>query len=461
MMFFLIIRKEVVSHVLSLRFASAFVLFIGLVFASIYVGVNEHQRKVARRDSLARSGKERLDGIMAEEDRRDRYRRLFWWEGKIDAVPVSPLSWIGQGVQSAYPAAVVTKADRSSLSVDRGLSGSPLLGNYRIPDFIYVVNVVLSLLAVLFMFDSVCGEKESGTLRLVLSNAVPRHTVLLGKWIGGYLVLLVPFLVTVSGGLVYAWARGALEGEQLTRIAVLLFVACLYIAVFFNMGLFISTTTKRSATSLLLCLLVWVVSILAIPNLAPVTAKILAPTPSTDKINAEKAAVHREIDLEMSRLTLTSGELSYGRKIELAKVNLEKERERRKRRWDQYYEDRRSRQARLAEVLGRLSPSACWTYAALSLTNTGLSAYAGFYAARRRLGEDMEKRWNDLVERQKKDPAGDWPDIGAGDLPGLRVEIPGDAAAVGEALNDVLILTIFNVIFFMLAFTFFLRYDVR
>ena len=460
-MLFHIIGKEIAAHILSLRFAVTFVLFIVLIFASIYVTVNEYKRQAEQYHSLARTSKERLDEILAEEDTGDTVHRLFWWEGKTDAVPVSSLAWVGQGVQPAYPAAIVSKADRSSRTVDRGLMRSQVPRMFKIPDFVYVVNVVLSLLAILFMFDAVCGEKESGTLALILSNAVPRHAVLLGKWIGGYVVLLVPFLVATAGGLVYARARGVFEAEHLSRVVFLVLVACLYIAVFFNIGLFVSTTTIRSDTSLLVCLLVWMISTLAIPNLAPVTARILEPTPSPEKIRAEKAAVQREINLRISRLTMASGELSYGQKIEIERVNLEEEAERRKRRWDQYYEERRKRQSSLAAALGRISPSACWTYAAVSLTNTGADAYERFHRARRELGRDFEKSWKDTRETWQKDRSKGWPEITAGELPHLQVKFPDAAAAVGAALNDTLILVVLNVIFFMLAFTFFLRYDVR
>lgn len=460
-MLLLLIRKELLSHVLSLRFAVTFVLFIVLIFASIYVAVNEHQRLVERETALARAAKERLDEVMDEEDLGDRAHTLFWWEGRMDAVPVSPLSWLGQGVQASYPAAIVTKADRALRTVDAGVARNPMIGSFRVPDFVYVVSVVLSLLAILFMFDAVCGEKEAGTLRLVLSNAVPRHTVLLGKWIGGYVVLLVPFLVTVGGSLVYARARGALGPGQMGRVTFLVFVAALYIAAFFSLGLFISTTARRSATSLLVCLFVWVVAILVVPNLAPVTAKILEPTPSLEKIRAEKAAVDSEIDLQMSRLTMTSGELDYGRRIELEKAALERERERRKRRWQQYYDERRRRQTALAATLGRLSPAVSWTYAAVALANTGGDAYEALYRARIKLGEDFGRRWEDALERMRKSDDRAWPEITAAEVPSLRVEFPDESAAFGAALNDVLILVILNVIFFMLAFAFFLRYDVR
>lgn len=196
-----------------------------------------------------------------------------------------------------------------------------------------------------------------------------------------------------------------------------------------------------------------------VPNLAPVTAKILEPTPSLDKIRAEKAAVDHEIDLKMSRLTMTSGELDHGQKIEQEKAELDRERERLKNRWQQHYEDRRARQVLLAETLGRLSPSVSWTYAAVALTGTGGDAYEALRRARKRMGEEFVERYQDARARSRK--GNGWPDLTAGEIPSLRVKWPDDAAAYGAALNDVLILVILNVIFFMLAFTFFLRYDVR
>ena len=88
-MFLLVVRKEVLAHVLSLRFAVTFVLFMVLVFASFYVAVNEHARLVERETAMARAAEKRLDEVMKTEDVEDRVHALFWWEGRTDAVPVS------------------------------------------------------------------------------------------------------------------------------------------------------------------------------------------------------------------------------------------------------------------------------------------------------------------------------------------------------------------------------------
>ena len=66
-------------------------------------------------------------------------------------------------------------------------ASEPLLATFRLLDLEFVFSVVLSLFAVVFAYDAVSGEKESGTLRLVFSNPVPRHLFILGKMAGAFL----------------------------------------------------------------------------------------------------------------------------------------------------------------------------------------------------------------------------------------------------------------------------------
>jgi len=238
-------------------------------------------------------------------------------------------------------------------------------------------------------------------------------------------------------------------------------LACLYIAVFFNLSLFISTTTHNSATALLVCLLAWVIFILAIPNLAPVTAKILKPTPALQVIAAEKRAVSEEIRLRIARLTQTSGELFYGDKIKRETEKLEREEQLRHRQWDNLYKNACRDQLDLAQTLGRVSPSACWIYAASSLANTGPKTYQRLQQSAQRFSQAFADFVRDFFRTGREPGADDWPRIRAEELPSLKLSLPTATVAINDSLNDVLLLAILNVVFFMLAFVFFLRYDVR
>ena len=455
----LILRKEIVWHVLTLRFGVTFALSLSLVFASAYVTTSQYQQDVEAHSAWVREGAARMDRIFAEKDSEERFERLLYREGRLDAVPVSPLGGIVQGLRSVRPVAFDTRA-HDFRSIGRGVHQNPLAGLLGVPDVVYVVSVVLSLLAVLFAFDCVCGEKESGTLRLTMSNAVPRDAVLLGKWLGGYLVLIVPFLIAMIGGLGYAWWRGALilTGENMARLAMLLAMACLYVSVFFSLGLLVSTLTHRATTSLFICLLVWVVWILVIPNLAPVVARILVPAPSRQKIEAEKSAIQREAWLRINRLE-AAGAYQHGQTVKRKREKILAESRRRQRRWDRFFDEAHRRQTELAETLGRLSPSACWVYSAVALTGTGPESYKRLQQAQERLRKEMANLRDRF--RRERDREDKLSDLAPADVPHLEYSAPRLDEAVGATLNDALILAILGVVFFLGAFLFFLRYDVR
>ena len=64
-------------------------------------------------------------------------------------------------------------------------------------DWAFIIAYVLSLIALLFTFDSISGERESGTLRLTLANSVPRHAILLGKFLGALISISIPFMLAM------------------------------------------------------------------------------------------------------------------------------------------------------------------------------------------------------------------------------------------------------------------------
>jgi ABC-type transport system involved in multi-copper enzyme maturation permease subunit len=437
-----------------------FILFILLVFASIYVTTNEYNEDISQYSVGVRAAADHLDEIIEkEEDPEDRKDRLMYWGGRMDAVPVPPLSAVVQGLRPFTPIAMHTTRRRFQ-NVGRGSEINPLAGLLRVPDLVYVVSVVLSLLAILFAFDSICGEKESGTLRLVLSNSVPRDSILLSKWLGGYVVLIVPFLIAAIGGFGYAWWKGVLmlKAENLQRLGMLLLVASLYISVFFTLSLFVSTITHKSATGLFICLLIWVVWILVVPNLAPVIAKIASPAPSVEKINAEKRAVDRETELLVDRIRAT-GKLRYGREAEQEQERIRQKGEHRKQRWDRFLADAVGRQTNLARTLGRLSPSGCWTHSAVALMNTGPVGYKQFQQAQNKLLKDL-RAFDERLRREQR-RSGKLRSFTADEVPRLHVIPATFGAALRDAFNDILILVILNVVFFLSAFVLFLRYDVR
>jgi ABC-type transport system involved in multi-copper enzyme maturation permease subunit len=161
---------------------------------------------------------------------------------------------------------------------------------FPIPDTAYLVRVVLSLLAMLLGFDLICGEKVKGTLRLVLSYGVPRTILALGKILGGFFILMVPFTFSFLLGLLLLISIGGIvfTSEELLRILVFYLGSALYLSIFLLLSIGISTRSKSPSASLVACLFIWAAFVFAIPSLSGTIVQALSPIPSSESIEQRK-----------------------------------------------------------------------------------------------------------------------------------------------------------------------------
>ena len=457
-----LIRKELLHNILSFRFAVTYALLFVLVLLAVFLMGNEHQDRVDRYTKEEARFRDRLEELAAMPDAGQQFQQVQQEDFSGLRAP-APLSILARGLEGSLPTRVSSSQRFILRSSDDRLGRNILLDVFQAPDFAYVVNIVLSLLALLFVFDSVCGEKERGTLKLLLSNSVPRDTVLLGKWIGGYLSIAAPFSVAVLAGFLYLSTSGALEldGDDASRFGAILFVSFLYISAFFSLGLLISTIAHRAATALLIALLVWIGWILVVPNLAPIVARLVAPVPARQVIDAEQRAIAREAQLLQEAITKRK---VYGDPKESERI--QQESEQRQRKLEDFYKERMARQVSLSKNLARLSPSASYLFAVTRMAGTGPTLFDHFSDAMERFqdahDEYRQGMWRNIEDwRGREGPKlrdADWFD--ADDIPRLQVFSEALPEALDAALFDILLLVVFNVLFFMLSYVFFLRYDV-
>ena len=360
----LIVKREIVHNVLSFRFIVTHVLLFFLVLLSVYLMTADYQARFQSYTTEVNKARDQLAKIDDIEDPSEQFQE-FQRASLAGVRPPKNLSILAKGLDGILP---TQSGNRNGMSggQDR-LSKNLLFEVFQTPDFAYVVHLVLSLLALLFVFDSVCGEKERGSLKLLLSNAVPRDTVLIGKWIGGYVSIAVPFSVAALAGFTYVYMSGALElgGDAPARFLAIVLVSLLYISGFFTLGLMISVLTHRSATALLFSLMVWICWILVVPNLAPVVARLVAPVPSRQVIDAEIEAINTR------RWLMEESLRNRGNLDPKKRDDLNQESDRRRNMLEDFYQDKLSFQTHVSQNLARLSPSASYLFAVTRLAGTG------------------------------------------------------------------------------------------
>ena len=116
-----------------------------------------------------------------------------------------------------------------------------------------------SLLALLFAYDTLAGEYERGTLRLVLTHPVSRGRILLAKYISAMVCLLVPLLMSLILAMILLTtsASFSLNTPDFLRIGGIMVASIAYLSVFYLIGMLISVMTRRTSTALMLSMFVW------------------------------------------------------------------------------------------------------------------------------------------------------------------------------------------------------------
>ncbi|MDE0426375.1 MAG: ABC transporter permease [Candidatus Poribacteria bacterium] len=477
-----LIQKEILHHILSVRFAALLLMCLLLIPLTLSINYgNYHQNLVDYQEAvkLANIEETTINPKMPLEPELE-VSKLF--------LKPTPMSVFANGLGDILP---------SYLGMTRnGITQGPpalvseplsyLLGHL---DFLFVVGTVFSLLALLFTFDAVVGEREAGTLRITLSNALPRDLFLWSKLIGGYLVFVIPFLVSFLVGLLLLVSQGFPLGESdiFPRVLSLLLGSLLYIAVFFAIGVVISTYLDNSKTALIVAFTVWVFAVLIAPRVGFLAAKFIAPTPtsqsvylektaSRDNFNAElerkKAEIHKELwaarqqnitDPEETQQTLVAMGMEIGKEVDERVKPLEAEYrqkiESHAAEIDRNYQREKARQEQVGEVLSRITPTASLIYLATSLTETGKQKRSDYLQTGKRyydaLYADLFSKIVDHVSMRTMTPD---------DVVTITQPPPLEETTLGETLRrsavDVLLLCFFAVVLTTVAFLKFFRSDI-
>ena len=148
-------------------------------------------------------------------------------------------------------------------------SDNPFFNLFTSIDIVFIFEGVLSLLALIFAYDAVAGERERGTLRLILTHPVGRGYILFAKYIGAMICLLVPLLMSLIFALILLVTSTSLSlsADDFLRIGGIVFTSLVYLSVFYLMGMLISAMTRQMSTALMLSMFVWVFFVMVYPNM--------------------------------------------------------------------------------------------------------------------------------------------------------------------------------------------------
>ena len=131
------------------------------------------------------------------------------------------------------------------------------------PNFIlYIVAIgfvpfIVPIAVIAIAHDAVARERANGSIDFVLSRPATRRGVLLGKFLGSSIALLIPVYVMLLLG---AMAIGAIAGQAFSWsfLGAIYLSVTLYVASYSLLLLLLSTLAKTTGTAIMFGILLWV-----------------------------------------------------------------------------------------------------------------------------------------------------------------------------------------------------------
>ncbi|MCW5690840.1 MAG: ABC transporter permease [Pseudolabrys sp.] len=158
----------------------------------------------------------------------------------------------------------------AALALSLALLGSAPTGTVGVaPLDVTVVSLtsltifLVPLIALLLSHDAIVGERERGTLLLLLSYPLARWQVIAGKFIGHTAVVSIAVTLGYgSAGLVIAWLFGGIDSESMTAFAALIGSSIVLGAAFLALGYLVSVCAPQRATAIGVAVAIWLVLVL-------------------------------------------------------------------------------------------------------------------------------------------------------------------------------------------------------
>ncbi len=464
-----ITKRELYDNLISLRFALTTVLLLGLMVTNAVIHLQEHPERVQKYHDSATASLNRL------KSRTNLYSIAQRGPGRLYKKP-SPLHFCAEGGET-FLSDYINGGFLAWVTDD--LSGFWQLIYYPAylkstnirPDTIkvdweFVIGYVLSLIAILFTFDAISSERGQGTLRLTLAYSVPRHTVLIGKFLGALVSISVPFTIAVLTNLllISTSSNVQLGTESWIRLGIIFFIAILYLCLFLALGLLVSSLVQQNAASLVILLLTWVIFVVFMPStLASIASRFSTPM-SYDEVTERRIQIFKELRDEYYAQVNAVREFPT-KKIQLGSKYVTKEAAERQRLSNEHLTQQHA-QIELARSVTRISPVTIVQHLLESFAGTGFERHQQFVEDVQRYAREYREF---VIDIDRADPAslhliGVREGMSQKPISPEAIPIFEDELSLRRDFNaaaiDLLLLILFLVVIFSCAYLAFVRVEV-
>lgn len=174
------------------------------------------------------------------------------------------LKELRDGLRNRWVAAAIILL--ATLAIVLSLMGSAPTGSVKVSALdITVINLaslsvyLIPLIALMLSFDALVGEFERGTMLLLLTYPVTRWQVIMGKFVGHFLILFIAIFAGYGSAFFFmvVMGDGSIDGWQ--AYLMMMTSSLLLGSVFIALGYFVSVLVKERATAIGSAIGLWLI----------------------------------------------------------------------------------------------------------------------------------------------------------------------------------------------------------
>ncbi len=365
------------DHLKSLRFQLSLVLLIAFFAANGLVYGWKAERLVDEVGRVEAESASRFDGVSDPGG-------LLGTGFRVHMRPLETGFMVEGGQDWSSDTVYLSAASGQGLAVTgRVVAVNHWMDRFEIVDWALIVRIAVSFLAIALAYDTLSGERERGTLAMLLTHPISRARILAAK-LGAHLgALLAAVLVSAAMSLVILALQGGLQLslQLLAPLALFLLGTLCYATFFLLLAMAVSARARSSASALVTLMVIWAALVVVIPQAAYLAGARAVTAPNWSQVWDYMDGVRDNLSLEglTPRGREEGAADGYAVEREVARRLNEAEKEQR-----QLYEEARLREVRQFEVtrgLSLISPGYAFQGTAEALLGTGLVRYKAFVKA--------------------------------------------------------------------------------
>ncbi|MCP5327290.1 MAG: DUF3526 domain-containing protein [Sinobacteraceae bacterium] len=384
--------------------------------------------------------------------------------------PLGPLGFFDGGIVAYAGTTIFMEAHKQNFAIARPAADTSAIARFGELSGASILQLLLPLLVILLGFTAFAGERESGTLRQVLSMGTAPSRLLWGKALGlaaAVLVVVLPCLLI--GALLLATTGLQTVGGGLgTRVALLALAYGLYGAIFLFLTLAVSARASSPRTALMVLVGFWAFSAFLMPKIAGEISKVAHPSPAYGTFMTQmREHQRRGFDGVSANAKLGRYQAEMYRKYGVDRVEdlpfywtavrMQKLEELDQPVFDQHYDavrDAYAAQERVQNRLGVLAPTLALRSVSTGLAGTSLLEHAKFQDDAETFREEMVAKMNGYLAQAATDLNGvnsatnymiANADVFAM-VPPYRYEPPSLAASIAAQVPNLVLLAVWSLV---------------